>query len=97
MVRLKWEIKLNGTQLGKTNDFVMIDGTKYFNRDYLNMQYLKENNHHTKNEKGQINYYDIVIGDKVCKNGAWYYTDYKTHARDFSNFVAFSKDVELSV
>ena len=40
MVRLKWEIKWNGTQLGNTNNFVMIDETKYFNRDYLNMELL---------------------------------------------------------
>lgn len=97
MVRLKWEIKWNGTQLGKTNDFVMIDGIKYFNRDFLNLEYLKENDKHTEDEKGQINYYNIVINDEVYKNGAWYYADYKTHARDFNKFVAFGKDIKLSV
>ncbi|TGC09812.1 DUF427 domain-containing protein [Methanolobus halotolerans] len=97
MVRLKWEIKWDSAQLGKTNDFVMIDGIKYFNRDFLNMEYLKENDHHTEDDKGQINYYDIVVDGKVYENGAWYYTDYKSHARDFSNFVAFGEDVKLSV
>ncbi len=71
---------------------------KFLSRDGLNMKYLKENGHHTNSDElGQVNYYDIVVNDKVLKNGAWYYPDFKLHSREFKDFVTFSKDVNLSI
>ncbi|MCS3923629.1 hypothetical protein [Methanosalsum natronophilum] len=43
MVRVYWTIKWNGEKIGRSKDFVCIDGLKYFFRDDLNMEYLKEN------------------------------------------------------
>ncbi|MCS3923628.1 uncharacterized protein (DUF427 family) [Methanosalsum natronophilum] len=37
------------------------------------------------------------MNGETYKNGAWYYTDYQTRARDFKNYVGFDEDVELSV
>ncbi len=97
MVRVYWTIKWNGEKIGRSKDFVCIDGLKYFFRDDLNMEYLKENGHQTEDDKGPIKYYDIVVNGETYKNGAWYYTDYQTRARDFKNYVGFDEDVELSV
>lgn len=97
MVRVKWSIKWNNTLLGKSKDFVVIDGIKYFSRDDLNMEYLKENGNQDTTEKGEIRFYDIVVGDEIYENGAWYYSNWKTSSRDFANYVAFAKDVTLEV
>lgn len=97
MVRVRWNIKWNNTLLGKSKDFVVIDGIKYFSRDDLNMEYLKENGHQDTSEKGEVNYYDIVVGDEVYKNGAWYYPNLKTSSKDFAKYVAFAEDVKLEV
>ncbi|AEH60484.1 conserved hypothetical protein [Methanosalsum zhilinae DSM 4017] len=95
-VRLSWKIKWNNALLGKTKDFVFLDRIKYFLRDDLNMEYLKENDHHTTDDRGQIKYYDIVVDGKVYKNGAWSYMDYQTYSKDYSNYIAFDEDVYMS-
>ena len=97
MVRVKWKIKWKNTLLGISKDFVVIDGIKYFSRNDLKMEYLKENGNQDTTKKGEVNYYDIIVDDEVYKNGAWYYPDLKTSSRDFANYVAFAEDINLEV
>ncbi|MBI2906774.1 MAG: DUF427 domain-containing protein [Chloroflexi bacterium] len=41
--------------------------------------------------KGHAGYYDVVVGDKVAKDAAWYYLDPKAAAKQIKGHVAFEK------
>jgi len=102
MVILAWYIKWNGALLGKSKKFFMIDVGKYFAPETLNMEYFKDNGNQISSPKGKLNYYDIVVNGKVNKDAAWYYSEpteeaIKTINCDFTNYVAFWKDVDLSI
>ena len=102
MVIMAWYIKWNGALLGKSKKFFMIDGEKYFAPETLNLEYFKDNGNQTSSPKGKINYYDIVVNGEVNKDAAWYYSEptqdaIKAISSDFRNYVAFGKDVDLSI
>lgn len=102
MVIMAWYIKWNRALLGKSKKFFMIDGEKYFAPETLNMEYFKDNGNQRSSPKGKINYYDIVVNGQVNKEAAWYYSEpteeaIKAISSDFANYVAFGKDVDLSI
>ena len=98
MVRVNWTITWKKAHLGKSKDFIMLSGTKYYSKDDLNMEYFKENDHHTTSpDYGQANYYDIVVDGEVYKNGAWHYPECEVNSKDFSNYMAFGEEVKLEV
>ena len=51
--------------------------------------------------KGTASYLDVVVGDRVAERAAWTYPEPKPSAidtvkKDFSNYVAFWRDVEVT-
>ncbi|MDG6243266.1 MAG: DUF427 domain-containing protein [Methanolobus sp.] len=102
MVIMAWYIKWNGALLGKSKNFFMIDGLKYFSPETLNLKNFKENGKQEESPKGLIKYYDIIVNGEVNEDAAWYYSKPTEEAitfigSDFTNYVAFGKDVDLSI
>ncbi|MFB3056616.1 MAG: DUF427 domain-containing protein, partial [Ignavibacteriaceae bacterium] len=47
--------------------------------------------------KGEASYYNIVVDGKTNSDAGWYYPNPKPAAENIINFVAFWKDVEVTV
>ena len=73
-----------------------VDGYAYFPAEALKKEFLRESSHTTVcGWKGTANYYDIVVGEKVNANAAWYYADPKPKAKTIQGHVAFWRGVTV--
>jgi uncharacterized protein (DUF427 family) len=97
MVKATW----NGVMLAKSDETIMIEGNHYFPPDSVNMEYFEKTETHTTCFwKGLSNYYNVVVDGKTNKDAAWYYPEPKEGSvervgKDFTNYVAFWRDVEI--
>ncbi len=56
----------------------------------VRMEYLKRNGHATVCEfKGRAGYYDLVLGERVIRNVAWYYPNPAPGYEALRDYVAF--------
>lgn len=92
MVRAVWE----GAVLAESVDTVMVEGNHYFPSESLRRAHFKDSASHTTcGWKGQASYYDVVVGEKVNRDAAWYYPEPKEAAREIAGRVAFWRGVEI--
>lgn len=81
---------------------ILIEGNWYFPPSSINTQFFKINTDHTTCFwKGEASYYDINVADQVNKSAAWFYPIPKDGSiqkvkKDFSNYVAFWRGVEVA-
>jgi len=88
-------IKRNNVVLAESNDTILIEGNHYFPPDSINWKYFQKSTTHTICPwKGEASYYNIVIGDQVEKDAAWYYPEPKEAAQQIKNYVAFYRGLE---
>ena len=86
----------NGVVLAESNDTRNVEGNHYFPHDAIDRAYFRPSDAHTTCPwKGQANYYDIVVGEDVNAQAAWYYPDPKPAAAEIKNHVAFWKGVQV--
>lgn len=77
MIQALW----HDTVIAQTQTFVSVEGNRYFPADSLDMQYFRPSTSHTTCPwKGVAWYYDVVVGDQVNKDAAWYYPSPKSAA-----------------
>lgn len=82
-------------------DLVFIERNWYFPPSSVNSEYLrKSDTPYTCPWKGVCQYFDIGEGDDWSKDNAWSYPQPKPSAvdrvkHDFSNYVAFWRDVQV--
>ena len=75
--------------LAESNDTIIIEGNHYFPHDSINWDYFQNSHTHTTCPwKGEASYYNIVIGDKVEEDAAWYYSEPKEAAKEIKDYVA---------
>jgi uncharacterized protein (DUF427 family) len=75
----------------------IVEGNVYFPADALRREHLRESATHTTcGWKGVASYYDVVVGDEVNRDAAWYYPTPKDAAKQITGFVAFWKGVQVS-
>jgi len=87
----------NNEVIAESDDTVVVEGNHYFPPSSVNNEYLVESSTLTVCPwKGEANYYDIVVGDNVNKDGAWYYPDPKTEAAEIKEHVAFWRGVQIT-
>ncbi len=90
-----------GQLIAESNNTIVIEGSHYFPPDSLHKDCLKKNNRHSLCYwKGLASYYDVTFSDQVEKSAAWYYPkptrlSKAIMRKDFSNYVAFWKDVKV--
>jgi len=86
----------NGTVIAQTERFETVEGNVYFPPESLDMRYFRASDHHTScGWKGEASYYDIVVGDQINKDGAWYYPAPKPAAANIAGYVAFWRGVQV--
>jgi uncharacterized protein (DUF427 family) len=73
-----------------------VEGNVYFPPSAVDPRYFRDSATHTVCPwKGTCSYYDVVVGDTVNKDAAWYYPACKPEAKHIEGFVAFWKGVKV--
>ena len=92
MVRAQW----NGAVLAESAHTQMVEGNHYFPPDAIRRQHFRPSDTHTVcSWKGTASYFDIVVGEKVNKDAAWYYPTPLPAAKQIADHVAFWKGVQV--
>jgi len=94
----------NGTVIAKAprKDVIYIEGNWYFPPASVKQEFLtKSDTPYTCPWKGVCQYFNVGQGDDVSRDNAWSYPNPKPTAihivkKDFSNYVAFWRDVIVS-
>mgnify|MGYP001553011900 FL=1 len=86
----------NDTVLAESDDTIVVEGNHYFPAASLREEYFRESDHHSVCPwKGTASYYDVVVGDAVNAQAAWYYPQPKEAAAQIAGRVAFWKGVRV--
>jgi uncharacterized protein (DUF427 family) len=85
-----------GVTIAESADTVVVEGNHYFPRSSVRSEYLCESATRTTcNWKGEAGYYDLVVGDAINRDAAWYYAAPKPAAKQIAGHVAFWKGVQV--
>jgi len=85
-----------GAVLAESDRVEIVEGNVYCPADALRREHLRESATHTTcGWKGVASYYDVVVGDEVNLDAAWYYPTPKDAATQITGFVAFWKGVQV--
>jgi uncharacterized protein (DUF427 family) len=80
-----------------TSDIVIVENNLYFPRSAVNSAHLRASTHQTICPwKGTAHYFDVVVGDAVNANAAWYYPAPKDAAKEIAGRIAFWKGVTVT-
>ena len=91
------EARWNGELIASSDDIVKLEGNAYFPTDSLVAAHLRPSSHTSVcSWKGTAQYYDLVVGEAVNANAAWYYPEPKADAAAIKGRVAFWKGVQVS-
>lgn len=85
-----------GAVLAESNDTVVVEGNHYFPGASLNKQFFRASAHRTQCPwKGTACYFDVVVGDEVNPNAAWFYANPSKAASEIRGHVAFWHGVDV--
>ena len=88
----------HGTTLAESDDTVIVEGNHYFPPQAVRAAFLRPSQTHTVcHWKGTASYHDVVVGDQVNKDAAWYYPTPKAEAAQIAGYIAFWKGVAVEV
>ena len=86
----------NGATLAESDDTIVVEGNHYFPPGAVNGAHVRPSDTHTEcGWKGTASYYDVVVGDRVNKDAAWYYPEPMDAAANIRGYVAFWKGVTV--
>jgi len=86
----------NDTVLAESDDTVVVEGNHYFPADSLRREHFRDSDHHSVCPwKGTASYYDLVVGDAINPQAAWYYPQPNDAAARIKDRVAFWHGVEV--
>jgi len=92
MARALW----NNAVIADSDRFEIVEGNVYFPAETVNRSYLRPSDTHTVcGWKGTASYYDVVVGDAVNRDAAWYYPEPKDAAKQIAGYVAFWRGVSV--
>ena len=85
-----------GAVLAESDDTVVVEGNHYFPADSLKGEHFRPSATHTTcGWKGVASYYDVVVGEAVNRDAAWYYPETLPAAKSVEGRVAFWKGVKV--
>lgn len=86
----------NGATIAASDETVVVEGNHYFPRSSVRSEYLRESATHTTcHWKGEASYYDLIVGEAINRDAAWYYPLPKDAAKQIADRVAFWKGVQV--
>jgi len=85
-----------GAVLAESDDTVVVEGNHYIPAASLRRELFRERAHHSVCLwKGRASYFDVVVGDEVNPNAAWFYPAPSRAASQVRDHVAFWHGVEV--
>ena len=91
-MRASW----NNVVLAESDGTVVVEGNHYFPADSLKREYFRASDHHSVCPwKGTASYMDVVVGDEVNANAAWYYPNPSEKAAQIKDRFAFWHGVDV--
>ncbi len=82
--------------IADSDDTVAVEGNQYFPVGDVDSDLLRPSDTHTTcHWKGIASYYDVVVGDSVNRDAAWYYPDPSRAAEPIKGRVAFWRGVKV--
>lgn len=85
-----------GVVIAESADTVVVEGNHYFPPEAIVREHVRPSDHTTVcGWKGTANYYDVVVGNEVNRNAAWYYADPSDAARKIRGRVAFWNGIQV--
>ena len=85
-----------GAVLAESDETVVVEGNHYFPADSIKREHFRESGTHTTcHWKGEASYYDVLVGDEVNADAAWYYPAPKDAAQEIKDRVAFWRGVRV--
>lgn len=85
-----------GAVLAESDDTVVVEGNHYFPEEALRREHFRPSATHTTcGWKGVASYFDVVVGDDVNRDAAWYYPEPKEAAASIRGRVAFWRGVTV--
>jgi uncharacterized protein (DUF427 family) len=86
----------NGTVIAESGETFAVEGNQYFPLEDVSRDHLRRSETHTTcHWKGIASYYDVVVGESVNKDAAWYYPDPSSAAAPIKGRVAFWRGVKV--
>jgi uncharacterized protein (DUF427 family) len=86
----------NGAVIAESDETVVVEGNHYFPASSVDQRYLRPSSNHTVcGWKGLASYYDLVVGDQVNRDAAWYYAEPKPAATEIKDRIAFWHGVKV--
>ncbi len=86
----------NGAVLAESDATVVVEGNHYFPPDSIRKEHFRPAATHTVcGWKGDCSYYDVIVGEKVNPDAAWYYPKPKDAASKIAGYIAFWKGVKV--
>ncbi len=93
MAKATWK----GAVLAESDRYEVVEGNVYFPPDSVRREHLRESATHTVCPwKGTASYYNVVVGDEVNADAAWYYPQPKDAAKNIADHVAFWRGVTVT-
>ena len=82
--------------IADSDETVVVEGNQYFPVAAVRAEYLRPSDTHTTcHWKGVASYYDVVVGDEVNRDAAWYYPEPSEAAERVRDRVAFWRGVTV--
>lgn len=92
MPKAIWQDKV----IAQSEHCEVVEGNRYFPPAAVHPEFLRPSETHTVCPwKGTASYYDVVVGEAVNKDAAWYYPEPKPAAANIKGHVAFWKGVKV--
>ena len=92
MAKATW----NGALLAESDATIDVEGNHYFPAEAIRREHFRDSATHTVcGWKGTASYYDVVVGDAVNRDAAWYYPAPKDAAKNIAGYVAFWHGVKV--
>ena len=86
----------NGAVIAASDETVVVEGNHYFPADSVRAEHIRPTETHSVCPwKGTASYYDVVVGDAVNPDAAWYYPEPKPEAERIAGHVAFWHGVDV--
>lgn len=86
----------NAVVIAESDDIVILDGDIYFPMESAKTEFLKKSSSTSICPcKGKAFFYDVVVGEKLNRDAAWYYPDPGKDCEQLKRRIAFWKGVEF--
>lgn len=94
----RYQASWNGAVIADSADTVVVEGNQYFPLADVRAENLWPSESHTTcHWKGVASYYDVVVGDQMNRDAAWYYPSPGPAADRIKGRVAFWHGVKVEL